>query len=186
MQSFLQYRRFGRRVAAQYERDRSSAEGLGTSDAVKSTSPSSSNRNAATQTVREDHIHIPDYDSTRDIEKGELSNGSNEPSGTKDHATVDDWNYGQQDASTYELVRATPSGREGLVAEEADHIRRAITAQNRRSLGTTPGPTLTGIDVRDRSTKEGGEGKVFVVGYDGEKDILNPHNWSTWTKVGAT
>lgn len=53
-------------------------------------------------------------------------------------------------------------------------------------MGTAVGTTLTGIDVRDRSTKEGGEGKVFVVEYEGEMDFQDPHNWSFATRLGAT
>jgi len=53
-------------------------------------------------------------------------------------------------------------------------MSRASTVATRKRLGTALG-TLTGIDVRDRSTKEGGEGKVFVVGYESEKDMMIPH-----------
>ncbi len=54
-------------------------------------------------------------------------------------------------------------------------MSRASTIATRKRLGTALGTTLTGIDVKDRSTKEGGEGKVFVVGYESEKDMMIAH-----------
>ncbi|MCJ1248876.1 hypothetical protein MMC30_006097 [Trapelia coarctata] len=47
---------------------------------------------------------------------------------------------------------------------------------------------MTGILVRTRTTRDGAGnlGKVFVVGYEGEDDIMNPHNWSHLTRWGAT
>ncbi|KAL8648830.1 MAG: hypothetical protein Q9226_005826 [Calogaya cf. arnoldii] len=60
------------------------------------------------------------------------------------------------------------------------------------SMGTNLGTALTGISVRDRSTKEGRNdpnvpgSKVFVVGYEGDRDSLNPHNWSYGTRIWAT
>jgi hypothetical protein len=45
---------------------------------------------------------------------------------------------------------------------------------------------LTGIHARDRTTREGKGSKVFVVGWEGEDDPLNPRNYSTITRVGLT
>ncbi|KZF22777.1 MFS general substrate transporter [Xylona heveae TC161] len=45
---------------------------------------------------------------------------------------------------------------------------------------------LTGIHARDRTPDEGGEGKVFVVGWEGDNDPLKPHNWSIPRRVAAT
>ena len=44
------------------------------------------------------------------------------------------------------------------------------------SIGTVMGTALTRIDIREWSTNDGDNGKVFVVGYDGENDMMNPHN----------
>jgi hypothetical protein len=55
----------------------------------------------------------------------------------------------------------------------------AMTAASTRStIGASLGRMLTGVDVRTRKTNEGGpdQGKVFVVGYQGPDDPLNPHN----------
>ncbi|KAL6713753.1 hypothetical protein ACLMJK_008245 [Lecanora helva] len=181
MQSFLQYRRFGRHVTAQYERDKSKAEALGSPKSSDLSSPSSSTpeawRPAKTQ---EDKAQ----DDSRDPEKGEHSSASpNQRIATEDYAALEKEKTEQPD-DKYEPIRATPSGNQGpFPEEEAEHMSRATTA---KSMGIALGTTLTGIDVRDRSTKEGGEGKVFVVGFEGEDDIMNPHNWSRWTRFGAT
>lgn len=174
MQSFLQYRRFGKHVEAQYERDRSKAEALGNADASESWSPSSSN-------TAQDDANI------RDPEKGDQPNMANETTNAQDHAALESEETEEQSGGGYEPIRATPSGREGSIAgEEAEHMSRASTVPTKRSMGTALGTTLTGIAVRDRSTKEGGEGKVFVVGYEGENDSMNPHNWSRATRFAAT
>ena len=180
MQSFLQYRRFGKHVAAQYKRDRSKAEAVGNSDSSDSASPSSSNAIPAT---KDGLAGSQDLADTRDPEKAEHSNGSDERVASGDYATLQKEET-EQSVGKYEPIHSTPSGHQGpLPGGEADHLSRAATA---KSMGTALGTTLTGIDVRDRSTKEGGEGKVFVVGYEGEKDIMNPHNWSKVTRFGAT
>ena len=189
MQSVLQYRRFGRHVAAQYERDRSKAKALGASDASESTSPSPSNPNALSPAIGRDVIHPQDHGDVRDPEKGELSSSVKQPSRTGGHPAleIEAEKSREQDGAAFEPIRTTPSGRQSLSAtEETDHMSRATTVPTRKSMGTALGITLTGIDVRDRNTKEGGEGKVFVVGYEGEKDIMDPHNWSLWTRFGAT
>jgi len=40
--------------------------------------------------------------------------------------------------------------------------------------------------VRDRTTTEGQGGQVFVVGYEGASDPLDPHNWSVGVRIRAT
>jgi len=152
MQSFLQYRRFGRHVEAQHKRDQDKAKALGpdSNDSSGTATPSSSAADV------------------RDCEKAEQSSREDgEPlhTSTTDPAPAD------------EALENADKGQSSL--------SREITAQ--RSIGTALGMTLTGIDVRRRRTKEGGgTGDVFVVGYEGERDDMNPHNWSRWTRIGAT
>jgi len=73
-------------------------------------------------------------------------------------------------------------GQDELRAHESfpsDNLSRAGTTATRRSEGTALGISLTGINVRDRTTDEGKRGdQVFVVGYEGDNDLLNPHNWN--------
>ena len=152
MQSFLQYRRFGRHVEAQYKRDQEKAKvlGPGSNDTSGTSSPSSSATDA------------------RDSERAEQSNRED---GDPLHTSATD------PVPADEAFENAGMGRRSL--------SRSLNAQ--RSIGTVLGMTLTGIDVRRRRTKEGGgAGDVFVVGYEGERDDMNPHNWSRWTRIGAT
>lgn len=47
------------------------------------------------------------------------------------------------------------------------------------------GPPLDGVEVRDRTTKEGKGSLVFVVGW-ADKDIANPRTWSYVRRMVAT
>jgi len=70
--------------------------------------------------------------------------------------------------------------REGI---PEDHLSRFSTQQ---SEGTALGRTLTGIEVRRRKTHEGGEGNVFVVGFEGPNDPMNPKTWSRTKRFAIT
>ena len=180
MQSFLQYRRFAKHVKRQYERDRSKAEALADSDSSELTSPSSSN---AVNTPK--FSDARDHFDTRDPEKGEQSNGR--PLDAQDHAETHDPDKEEEDGGGYAPIHAAATSRRASQREEAsEDMSRASTVPTRTSMGTALGTTLTGIDIRDRSTKEGGDGKVFVVGYESENDMMNPHNWSVFTRLAAT
>jgi len=52
--------------------------------------------------------------------------------------------------------------------------------------GTALGAVMTGVEIRKRSTNEGGDGDVFIVGYEDEEDTMNPHNWSVRKRCGIT
>ena len=173
MQSFLQYRRFGRHVKAQYERDQEKARALGqhgenaqSSDGVRVASfPSTGSSRTSVDLSPED---------TRDPEKAEHSGHHEKDEGDIEPAAV---------IPPFTLEDATPTHNQ----DEIDELSQARTLTRGKSYGTAMGVALTGINVRDRTTKEGrGKGKVFVVGYEGEKDMLDPHNWSFVTRIGAT
>ncbi|KAG8624043.1 hypothetical protein KVT40_009019 [Elsinoe batatas] len=63
------------------------------------------------------------------------------------------------------------------------HLSRLTTQE---SAGGRLGRAMTGIHIRKRNTKEGGDGNVFIVGYHDEHDPTNPHNWSYLTRIGIT
>ena len=191
MQSLLQYRRFGKYVARQYERDKSKAEALGQPYNSAAGSPYSSNENAAGPAIESEAFHAQDHANTdtRDPEKGEQAASGDATTQAQDHTQTEDLEkqLAEKDGGSFQPIHAAPSGREGSMAgEESEHMSRASTVATRKSLGTALGTTLTGIDVRDRSTNDGCQGKVFVVGYEGDKDIMDPHNWSFTTRIGAT
>ncbi|KAL8803276.1 MAG: hypothetical protein Q9200_006286 [Gallowayella weberi] len=157
MQSLLQYRRFGRHVRKQYERDRCKAKAIGNEkhdDGSGTKSTDSSPGNATSEQI--------ENDDDRDAEKGEQAGNTR---------------GNHEDAP--ELPMESSMSRASQVATQG-------------SMGTNLGVALTGINVRDRRTKEGSRdpsghsNKVFVVGYEGERDSLNPHNWSYSTRIWAT
>lgn len=211
MQSFLQHRRFQKHVTRQYERDRSKAEALGHNNTDLDTSAETSATASyddvpAPAEDTDEAVHAQDHYDMRDPEKGEqagvgvedqeyASGGTVEPpnaapSGRQGDVAGEESAHMQElekhvtdrDWGNFEPINTGPSG----FGREGERMSRTSTVATRKSMGTALGTTLTGIDVRDRSTKEGGDGKVFVVGYESEKDIMNPHNWSTVTRIGAT
>ncbi|MCJ1241704.1 hypothetical protein MMC14_009710 [Varicellaria rhodocarpa] len=173
MQSFLQYRRFRKNVKAQYGRDQEKARAL---NQYGKKSQSSSDGSPTGPPGFTDSPR-PSIDSSpediRDPEKAEHSRRSGEE-------------------ETIELATSRILSKlEGLTPtqerDESEMMSRALTMIRGKSNGTMMGTALTGIDVRDRTTKEGGgAGKVFVVGYEGEKDQLDPHNWSFLVRISAT
>ena len=177
MQSFLQYRRFEKHVNRQYERDKSKAAALADPDSSGLTSPLSSNA-VNTPPVTDASNHVD----TRDPEKGEQSNGQQlDP---HDRTDAHDPEKEEDEAGGFEPIHTAPTAR---LASQGGQVSEGMSrASTRKSMGTAIGTTLTGIDIRDRNTKEGGDGKVFVVGYDGENDMMNPHNWSFTTRLAAT
>lgn len=193
MQSFVQYRKFRTAVQRQHERDKEKASALTSQKAV----PSSSSRllSPAVPAVKDP----PDATNAlepRDLEKGE---GATEPSGRSSLAPADrtgihDGTYypdGIQPAShpsdCIELEEGvSPSKTSTPTSSTSSVPSRLSRISTQRSEGTALGQTLTGIHVRDRTTKEGEGGQVFVVGYEGDADPLNPHNWSVGVRVWAT
>ena len=180
MQSFFQYRRFAKHVARQHERDKAKAEALANPDSLGLTSSSSSHA-VDTPEASDARNHVD----TRDPEKGEQS--AARPLVASDHARTYDSEKEEEAGQGDAPIQSERSGEiTSHDAQGPEDMSRTLTAATRKTTGTAMGQTLTGIDVRDRSTKEGGNGKVFVVGYEGENDIMDPHNWSLSTRFAAT
>ena len=175
MQSIRQYHRFGRHVTAQYERDKAKAKATATGEQKSEstiTSPSSST--SITPQIAFTTSNDDDNDDVRDPEKAEQAPAQGTPLSAPTSAD-----------QAFESHRTGSHGME-----------QASIVATHDSMGTTLGTALTGIDVRDRTIKEGSaaatagkeakDQKVFVVGYEGERDVLNPHNWSYGTRIWAT
>jgi hypothetical protein len=65
--------------------------------------------------------------------------------------------------------------------------QRVPTAATQYTARAALGHSLTGVHARDRRTHEGKGSKVFVVGWEGPDDPLNPRNWtvsSDWSGFG--
>ncbi|KAL8946076.1 MAG: hypothetical protein Q9222_007478 [Ikaeria aurantiellina] len=166
MQSILQYRRFGRHVQAQNQRDCEKARAFKEfkeSSPSESTSPFSSTSTAA-QTASDEEL--------RDPEKAERV--TSQPFQSEDRAPPP----------------LSLDAEEALESQNAQDPATVVATHE--STGTTLGTTLTGINVRDRTTKEGPGNpgmtnrKVFVVGYESGGDSLNPHNWGYGARIWAT
>lgn len=56
--------------------------------------------------------------------------------------------------------------------------QRVTTACTQYTARAALGHSLTGVHARDRLTHEGKGEKVFVVGWEGPDDPLNPRNWT--------
>ncbi|KAK2774665.1 major facilitator superfamily transporter [Colletotrichum kahawae] len=79
-----------------------------------------------------------------------------------------------------------PSGDSSAESSNAEDIERVGTTRTQYSEGTALGRVLTGIHVRDRTAHEGHGGRIFVVGWAGPDDPLDPHNWSLARRIGVT
>ena len=72
------------------------------------------------------------------------------------------------------------------VNPDLERICSITTIHIHNSRRTTLGHALHGIHARERTMHEGKNGKVFVVGWEGENDPLNPRNWSVTYRVCIT
>jgi hypothetical protein len=181
MQSFLQYRRFGKRIEAQLERN---GEKVAAFRLQRHQAPEQ------TQLSRE-----PSSSSLDDVE---VAHGQQEETLEPQPTVAVPVRTTPSTASlsTNPLPQSChPSSAVNL--DEKDIERTNIpevmaacpqTVTTHSTTGTTLGLVLTGIEVRDRTTNEGGPAmdKVFVVSYDGDDDPMDPHNWSFARRTGAT
>lgn len=198
MQSVLQYRRFRTAVKAQLERDRAKAQALQNGE----DQPASSDE-------EKDNIDLERGNSHHDI-----PHGCNIPQGVRPGEV--DLNIGpampdeednimkanQRPVQYFQEAHESPLKEEAeeelqdddADSDEEDHdltaqrtaLSRMTTQESRITARTALGHSLTGINIRKRSTKEGGEGNVFVVGYEGPDDPNDPHNWPFWKRVPCT
>ena len=179
MQSVLQYRRFGKHLRAQIER-----HGIDATAGVR--------RNRAAHTK----LHTDPATESRDLEAGPvpLVESRDYASEKGDAPDIDpekshpDYLGARDDAREEEnLSGSTTRSSSTSDPESAPHVLTTATTQE--TIGTSLGQTLTGINVRSRTTREGRReqgGKVFVVGFVDDKDPLNPHNWSSLKRMSIT
>ncbi|KAI9656528.1 MAG: hypothetical protein M1821_004735 [Bathelium mastoideum] len=184
MQSFLQYRSFGKAVRAQYDRDQTKASALmrGNQALGQPAVPQRDDSDASSTTIRggEEHEEEKEEREEREDQDPELEHGLRNPS-----VSTLDGPIGQ--VMTNKTVATIPYEDDDHPDPELrDQIARIATIRTMYSESTALGIALTGIHVRDRSTRDGGSGQVFVVGYESEADPLNPQNWSLARKFSIT
>ncbi|TVY44895.1 putative efflux pump [Lachnellula occidentalis] len=177
MQSVFQYRRFARQVQAQCERDKKRAEAIERGNAEQD---GNAQGNSEALTHRAPSVNEEEQSpDTRDVEKAELPSS----------ASSSDGNGGGE------------RKEEGEDTEGNDIL---ATMKTNQSLGTIMGHALSGIEVRQlskevtrtrtnrpKSSKANSGAKeeretVFVVGYESEKDDMNPHNWGLGMRIFNT
>jgi hypothetical protein len=175
MQSILQYRRFEKRLRQQIDRHGvEQTAGCQTEDEKSENYehanpfPQSKEHEVGPRTDLEKEEDVVE----KDVELGDLV--------TKDHAD-------EQLSGSTTRESSSSSDSEPRPALSVATTRDTHDA-SLRGIGTRLGVAMTGVDVRSRTTNEGGrdKGKVFIVGYAGEKDPLNPHNWSITRRMVIT
>lgn len=172
MQSFLQYRRFRATVEAQLERDQAKADAFRTQGRHRQTEQPSQNS-------------VSSDDSKHDLEKGIERDDFAPREPHPPHPEATDLEASTTKEQEEEMVAEQrrfeeaeePSKKDDEDDEDDDfdlQVHRTISRATTMSAGNALGTILTGVDVRRRTTKECGEGNVFVVGYEGPDDPNDP------------
>lgn len=193
MQSILQYRRFRAAAHEQLERDRvklRNARGQHEEKDEEEQSPASSASDDSKADLEkgvnaQDHAPAPSGENS-----GKIDPSKGPPLPGEEAETM----QGNQRANDFrEEAENLPAGEEEAEEDDDDddyemgQQRRTLSRiSTQRSTGSALGNVLTGIQIRKRSTREGGEGDVFVVGYEGPDDPQDPHNWSFAKRVPCT
>lgn len=159
MQSLRQSRHLLSAVKAQVERDQERAR-LRTLDAEDNSEP------AATATA------APNDDDSADPEKAAQDEDSR--------------NHRRPSAESAPRPSLSSASSDGSSSSEvldgvSNAAQRVTTACTQYTAGAALGHSLTGVHARDRLTHEGKGDKVFVVGWEGPDDPLNPRNWTVST-----
>lgn len=181
MQSLLQYRRFGKALEAQlgHSKDKVSQsreqrlneierENIPTAEEKDLESGLGNNKDVVA------HVHDPDSQTNKQTEIVRPSS-VHSSSSQSEHEITDDETIARDDIEQADI------------SEDADFSDlRDVPTHN--TTGTTLGRAITGIEVRQRTTREGGPelGKVFVVSWESEKDPINPYNWGFPRRIVCT
>lgn len=166
MQSLRQSRHLLSAVKAQVERDQERAR-LRTLDAEDS-------EPAATTTAAPN-----DDDDSADPEKAAQDEDS------RNHRRPSAESAPRPSLSSESSDGSSSSALDGV----SNAAQRVTTACTQYTARAALGHSLTGVHARDRLTHEGKGDKVFVVGWEGPDDPLNPRNWTVstgWSRFGAS
>ncbi|KAI1870426.1 uncharacterized protein JN550_005354 [Neoarthrinium moseri] len=160
MQSFLQSRRIGLAVQAQIERDRERAALITHNSGVREHGAQVSNGQQAADPEFSEKIESPEAPPESQV----------------------------RDDIDIELQRQVTSSTSASddSSESYTAAHRVQTAATQYTARAALGHSLTGVLARDRRTHEGKGEKVFVVGWEGPDDPLNPRNWSIAKRAGCT
>ncbi|KAL1632766.1 hypothetical protein SLS58_011329 [Diplodia intermedia] len=163
MQSILQYRRFGLAAQAQIQRDLEKA-------------------NTITIRPQNEQPRAPSPQSEKDL--GDPR--SKEEEENEDEEEKEEPFTPGRSTDSVSISSSNSSTSQEIEPVAVDRVHTAATARTQYTARAALGHSLTGIEARDRRTHEGKGEQVFVVGWEGESDPLNPRNWSTPKRVGVT
>ncbi|KAF9638204.1 Major facilitator superfamily [Lasiodiplodia theobromae] len=163
MQSILQYRRFGLAAQAQIQRDLEKA-------------------NTITLRPQPEQSRASSVQSEK--ERGDLA-GKEEEEKADEEEKEDTFTPGRSTDSV-SISSSNSSTSQEIEPVAVDRVHTAATVRTQYTARAALGHSLTGIEARDRRTHEGKGEQVFVVGWEGDSDPLNPRNWSTPKRVGVT
>ena len=183
MQSILQYRRLEKRLRQQIDRHGlSEAAGCQIEEEKEHNEAPGGHANPFPQS-KEHEVGPP-----TDVEKGHDLAFSDK------NTNIDSENVATKERTEEQLSGSTT--RESSLSDSESPARPVLSTATTRDIqggslqavGTRLGNAMTGVDVRSRTTNEGGHdrGKVFIVGYAGENDPLNPQNWSKTRRMVIT
>jgi hypothetical protein len=193
MQSFLQYRNFGRLVKEERGRHRCHPDEQQRHYAhdSSSTSLSSSSGNDETKSKRDLAKADPEKGEPRHDDSPDGEASSCLPEGVRVMKRETLLNLGDmqeppvEPQQTEERPQALDPSFSCTRTSTGQH--GTLSATTTRSDGAALGVAMTGVDVRSRKTHEGDKGQmVFVVGFQGPDDPCNPHNWSFWKRIYCT
>lgn len=162
MQSYLQSRKIGFAVKAQIERDVEKARLMTLRSIVSE--PASTDDNGVEQSEPRQGPASPESVPTHG--SSQLDDKEKKPDGSEEENTSDD------DSSDISVA--------------AERIPTHATVRTQYTARAALGHSLTGVHARERTTHEGKGKQVFVVGWEGPDDPLNPRNWSIAKKIGCT
>ena len=195
MQSFLQYRRFKAAAIEQLERDRAklrnaNRENKERHDEEKSPAPSDDSKvdleKGTTAQIHAGTSLANTKDVPYGVHPGEIDPNIGPPLKQEEEQTMQE----NQRPEDYEEASVEDEEEDDLDNDDDYEMTQQRTTLSRvstqRSTGSALGNVLTGVNIRKRSTRDGGEGNVFVVGYEGPDDPLDPHNWSYTKRIPCT
>lgn len=196
MQSYLQYRRVGRQVEQELEAKKNSRAfsdkdkdleaqtsgrdngHSGMSSATRVASDNDLRNEEKTRREPQDGIDGPD-----EAAEGLAEEEEEERDPSTERQQLERIPTAQ--AGTFQPISTHPQPQSHDDNPRPNHSSRQ--ASSIRTFGTRMGTALTGVNVRDRTTNEGGgDQQAFVVSWDGDDDDLNPHNWSNTKRWGVT
>lgn len=182
MQSIRQYRRFGQDVLAQVEQERrKTAASSGEAIANDRTEQKPLSQEQFAKPSEPEDAHI-DIEKAQVGHAGPVYNPADEPEASDTESVEESAEY-VEPFETQSQDNRPPSRSDNA------SLGRTISSRNSlRQIGTRLGESLSGVQVRKRQTNDGGDqnAKVFVVGFHGEDDPLNPHNWPRSVRWLAT